>query len=481
MDQLVFDTIFCRAVIQWERGYRAQAAVLMDSLDPTRVRQRLENPSGLGTEAPRVAREILEESGRSTRDREEVTVTPPPHPKGFHLDNPDPLLQYLAHPNSDPMRLDAISSPEIWGLVALAALAHDERENPFDVAPHGLTKPERFANAVGFFQVIGRESSILPEQRSRTVKLTRIDDYRQVETAAKRVSQLLVPEQSDMEDVRKMVFYVVVELLRNVLQHSMDDIGAILAAQRMNRPGEERTSFQIAVADAGIGIHASLAEEHPDIETAGEAIQEAIRPHFSGTFAEGFTGGSQNAGMGLFFIDEMAKRTGGRLLIASRGASVLSTGDPEFKRNHSISKRPPYPGTLVVFELPVFEDLSYDGLIHVIQNKAMEQMPSRVSENWIRFEDPPEHAFRCMVNVAAENTAAAEEFARKTILPRIVDRTPVALDFRNLTICTQSFAHSLLFEALRVAWALKVPLYVQHARPMVKSSLELVQNYALRG
>ncbi len=485
MDQTVFDQVFCRALIQWERGFRDQALSLLASLPPERVSERLAHPTGLGTEAPRVAREVLDRWVRNgvNQGSDSSGASPPPHPRGFFFDNPGPLLRYLTHPAAAPIQLSKVAAPEIWGLVAVAALAHRDRPRPVRIAPHGTTPPERFANAVGFFRAIGEEDPSSPGESTRTVPLTRIDDYRHIEAIAKRVSQLLVPTHSDMEDVRKTVFYVVVELLRNVLQHSMDGLGAILAAQRMNRPDEQRTTFQIAVADAGIGIHASLVEEHPTIQTAGEAIQEAIRPHLSGKFAEGFTGGSQNAGMGLFFIDEMAKRTAGHLMIASRGATVISSGDPEFEGNHSIKLKShlSYPGTLVVFELPVFEDLSYDGLISIIQHKARELMPSRVSENWIRFEDPPEDAFRCMVNVAAENTAAAEEFARKTILPRILERQPVALDFRNLSICTQSFAHSLIFEALRVAWALKVPMYIQHARPTVRSALELVQNYALRG
>jgi hypothetical protein len=51
----------------------------------------------------------------------------------------------------------------------------------------------------------------------------------------------------------------------------------------------------------------------------------------------------------------------------------------------------------------------------------------------------------------------------------------------NIPILTQSFLHALLYEPLRVAWALKTEIYVVNTRPAVRSNLELLQNYALGG
>jgi len=49
----------------------------------------------------------------------------------------------------------------------------------------------------------------------------------------------------------------------------------------------------------------------------------ALEPHGSGAFPEGETGSGENAGMGLFFISEMAKATDGRMLLAARGATYF--------------------------------------------------------------------------------------------------------------------------------------------------------------
>ncbi len=55
------------------------------------------------------------------------------------------------------------------------------------------------------------------------------------------------------------------------------------------------------------------------------------------------------------------------------------------------------------------------------------------------------------------------------------------LNFDGIDVCTQSYVHALLFEPLRVAWALKVPVYVKNAAPAVRSTLSLLENYALAG
>src|SRR5262249_11935816 len=143
-----------------------------------------------------------------------------------------------------------------------------------------------------------------------------------VEHEARRISHLVVPDDLQ-EDTRRAVYYVLVELLRNVLQHSRDKLGGIVAAQ-LNDGGRhtDRPTIQVAVADTGIGVFDSLRPMHPKLADQKEALEKALWPHFSGTFEEGLTGTSNNAGMGLFFISEMAKLLRGRLLIASRGAAL---------------------------------------------------------------------------------------------------------------------------------------------------------------
>lgn len=201
----------------------------------------------------------------------------------------------------------------------------------------------------------------------------------------------------------------------------------------------------------------------------------------------GLTGSAHNAGMGLFFIAEMAKLVGGRLLVSSRGASLALEGDPNFENPHGFARFVPgasYPGTLVAFEMPANEEQSYETMIETIRLRARERTPTRSTQFWLRFEPAPAQPepYEFMVRLGRlEDVKSASAFAQSELMPRLTTRQPVVLDFDGIEVVTQSYVHALLFGPLRIAWALKVPIHVRRAAPAVRSTLELLQNYALAG
>jgi len=302
---------------------------------------------------------------------------------------------------------------------------------------------------------------------------------------ANDISRLLVPD-AGFEDTRRTLYYVLNELLRNVVQHSKDALGGIVGAQ-LNRGGRnaEQPMVQVAVADAGIGIPTSLASRHLHLADPGAALEKALWPHISSTFDEGETGSAQNAGMGLFFISEMTKLVGGRLVIATRGASLTLQGDENFEDPHGIqevSKSVGFPGTLVAFEMPAEADQDYDAMIETIRQRAKERTPRRAIHKWLSFDMPPPEVQRFLIrSTGVEDARAAQRYAEDYFVPRLLKRQPIALDFGGIATCTQSYVHALLYEALRLAWARKTPIYVLNTQPAVKSTLELLENYALGG
>jgi anti-sigma regulatory factor (Ser/Thr protein kinase) len=311
----------------------------------------------------------------------------------------------------------------------------------------------------------------------------RITRFEQIEPFANDVSKALVPS-SEFEDTRLTLRYVIVELLRNVVQHSHSQHGGFVGADLWNAESG-RPMVQLAVADPGIGIPTSLRTLHPNLTDPEAALEKSLWPHISGTFEEGLTGTQQNAGMGLFFIAEMAKLTSGTLLIASRGATLLLSGWTDEEGGHTLRFIEPrgtgFPGTLVVFELPVGDVADYPALIETIKERAKERTPQRAIHRWIRFEPAPPEATRFEIQKQAEHTPAAIQLSQTEITPRILRREPIVLDFSGLRILTQSYLHSLLFEPLRLAWALRTPIYVTNVEPAVRSNLELLENYALAG
>ncbi|WP_375772316.1 ATP-binding protein [Archangium gephyra] len=404
----------------------------------------------------------------------------PESPLPLSLEDPAPLLQWLSGTGPEPEQLELLSLARTWVRSAIvAASVLDQRAGA--IPRRALKLVEQIA--------IGKN----PEARARLFpagrkweparfRPQRVDNFEKIEPFANDISRALIPDTS-LEDTRLTLRYVIVELLRNVVQHSHSPGGGVVSADLWEEGG--RSMLQLAVADVGIGIPASLRSLHPNLSDPEAALEKSLWPHISGTFEEGLTGTQQNAGMGLFFIAEMAKLTGGTLLIATRGATLLLSGWVDEEGNHSLRFIEPrgigFPGTLVGFELPVGGVVDYPALIETIKERAKQRTPQRAIHRWVRFDPAPSEATVFEIQKQAENTPAAIQLAQNEITPRILRREPIVLDFSGLRILTQSYLHSLLFEPLRLAWALRTPIYVRNVEPAVRSNLELLENYALAG
>ncbi|MEI7703495.1 MAG: ATP-binding protein [Deltaproteobacteria bacterium] len=405
-------------------------------------------------------------------------------PADIVLDKAHAFLQRLDPDEGNVVRLDDIHFIQPWAIVALAVLARAEQASSLIVA-EADSSTGRFARALGLFDVAEGREVAWQGDAGRTVLVQRFSSFEGIESTASKISKMVLGD-PETEDTRKAIYYVLVELLRNVVQHSRDPLGGVVGAQLMNeRQGYKRPTVQVTVGDAGIGVFEALKRMHPTLSGPQEGLEKALWPHYSGTFEEGRTGAGQNAGLGLFFIAEMAKLVGGRLLLASRGAAIQFWVDPDNWEKHTLEVLSPsgvgFPGTLVTFELPLDSFQDYEGLIGTIQDRARERTPNRVLHRWVQFVDVlPADVHRIKVTVGAEDTVAAKELSDR-IVEKVFRKIPMALDFSGLSICTQSYLHALLFETVRTAWARQTPLYVVGAKPGVKSGVELLENYALGG
>jgi anti-sigma regulatory factor (Ser/Thr protein kinase) len=402
----------------------------------------------------------------------------------FVIQNAASVLEKISVPGAE-IDLGRSEIIDAWGLVALSALAYQRQLRVFLDGSGGAGA---FAKGLGFEEVL-RGQDVTSRAEARTVKLRRVVNSHEINAVSKAISRLIVSDveasisdQDSIDETQKTLEYVIVELLRNAIQHGGSP--GFVAAQRMDQRNQyPHPVVQVAVADAGVGIPAALAVNHSDIEDPRVALERSLHPHISGTFPAGGSGGIENAGMGLFFTSEFAKRTAGRLLIATRGATLQLLGDESGEGNHNLSFLKPagtgYPGTLVGFELRLGEVRDYESLLATVRLAASDRSPRRLPQRWLRFDAPPANAQKMLVSVAAEDTAAAVDYAARVLTPRILKKVPLVLDFRGQELFTQSYVHSLLYEPLRIAWALRTPLYIVNAAPAVRSSLEFLESYAL--
>jgi len=394
-------------------------------------------------------------------------------PHTFTLFEPERFLRLL---RDSPTKVDltGVTLAEMWSLAAMAARARRAGSAPIEVT--GQSVARSFASVVGFDEVVEGRAGPLRGEEGRTVRLTEVWREDDIGPVATEIARLLAGARPEAESAAKALRYFVVELLRNVVQHSEDPEGGVVGAQLNDRGLHAAFPvYQAVVVDNGQGIRRHLQRTYPELETDDVALERSLWPWVSGAFPRGRTGGLENAGLGLFFISELVKGLDGRLLIASGTASLLV--DPRGAQRQRFLDVG-YPGTLVTFEIPAEPSRGFDELFASIDRLARERTPGRLVSGWLRFEPAPEGVVRFLVSQFAENNDRARQLAAGQIIPRIVRKEPVALDFVNVPVLTQSFAHAFLYEALRFAWAGQCPIYAVNAVPVVRSALEHVQAYA---
>jgi anti-sigma regulatory factor (Ser/Thr protein kinase) len=409
-----------------------------------------------------------------------MTDTPPSRLTFAHHSE---VLEWLDTAPAIRVDLEKVQNVHIWALVALGALARRDTLSQREITVRfgSGNAPSRFAYAVGFQQLIGGSAPAMPVESSRTVRLRHIRRFDEIERAAAQISRLLLQSEEN-EDTRQTLYYILVEFLRNAVQHSRDPGGAVVGAQLMDKTAEyeARPVIQVAVGDAGIGVMESLRQTYPEIPDPYQALVMAQQPWVSSVFHPGTLGGPTNAGLGLFFISEMAKKAAGRFLLSSRGGTVLLEGDPQYTQHHYIDgEQHGFPGTLVVFELPLGEIEDYRGLLSVIQDLAQDRIPARRRIRWLRLEPAPKGSLSILVRIGAEDTAHAEQLVEEHLLPRVARAEAIELDFAGVHVCTQSFVHALLFSVLREAYARRSPVHITNASPAVFGVLDFLESYAL--
>ena len=138
-------------------------------------------------------------------------------------------------------------------------------------------------------------------------------------------------------DEIRYIEWAVNEITDNVINHSQSPIGGIV--QVTNHRQRER--IELVVADAGIGIPASLRPTHPEIRTDPEALHSAIQEGVTRDKAIG-------QGNGLYGSWSICQKTEGEFNIYSGYASLIS---PRLGEVSSLKNPKPYKGTIVVSKI----------------------------------------------------------------------------------------------------------------------------------
>lgn len=167
--------------------------------------------------------------------------------------------------------------------------------------------------------------------------------------------------------------YVMSELVRNVLEHSKSQIGAIVCAQYFKTTNR----IAIGVADRGISIKTAINKSYKTT-TDKEAIQLALRPGITGTTTK-IGGTAYNAGAGLFFTKSIAKVSKDFFFIYSGDTFYKSLKTPNTKQielfpdpytdRHTLRQKLPFwQGTSVGIDISLDINQDFTNLLEMIRD-----------------------------------------------------------------------------------------------------------------
>ena len=201
------------------------------------------------------------------------------------------------------------------------------------------TNAGQFLVRAGLPALFGQTGSAqAPEATSRIFPLTQIHNSNEIQPCVSSLVDLLAIEDEEIADA---IRYSLIELLRNVVQHAVSKIGAVVMGNYFPQVGQ----VDVVVADCGCGIRGAMNERYREISDDYKAVKFALQPHVSGTFQRGaYESMASNAGLGLFFIKEIATRSSGGLFLGSGSMLVALRGNRMALRQDTMSRHNPTVG-----------------------------------------------------------------------------------------------------------------------------------------
>ncbi len=277
-------------------------------------------------------------------------------PNSVWLGNIDPFLKGFDPSQPDQLNITFNKKwmsihPMVLSMIAALGVKID----PSDIECEKLeARSKHYLERMKLFELLRIPSGIKiaeHEPAGRFVPLTQIKDSTSLTTFVAEVTPLLHLDPKHAEPIR----YIMSELIRNVLEHSLSRYGAIVCAQYYKKSN----TIRIGIADTGIGIWKSINQSY-NPKNDLEAIRLALTPGVTGTTRrEGGT--EQNAGAGLFFIKSIAASNNDFFVVYSgqalykllkrKGKRTKLHADPFEDRHSTKSDLPHWEGTVVGIDL----------------------------------------------------------------------------------------------------------------------------------
>lgn len=303
-------------------------------------------------------------------------------PNSVWLGNIDPFLKGFVPTNPDQLKITFNKKwmsihPMVLSMIAALGVKTD----PSKIECEKLeARSKHYLERMRLFDFLHVKSGITMKEHEpagRFVALTQIKDSVALTKFISEVIPLLHLEPKHVEPIR----FIMSELIRNVLEHSLSKYGAIVSAQYYKKSNIVR----IGIADTGIGIWKSINQSY-NPKNDLEAIRLALTPGITGTTRrEGGT--EQNAGAGLFFIKSIAEVNSDFFVIYSgkamykllkrKSKKIKLHADPFRNRHSKKDDLPSWEGTVVGIDLSLDTTQEFSLLLKLLNETLNEAIKER--------------------------------------------------------------------------------------------------------
>ncbi len=246
-------------------------------------------------------------------------------------------------------------------------------------------KSKHYLERMGLFNFLGINSGIninKHESSGRFVPLTQIKTSEELSTFITEMTPLLHLKPIHAEPLR----YVLSELIRNVLEHSLSKNGAIVSAQYYSKSNTVR----VGIADTGVGIWKTINQSYNPPNDL-EAIRLALTPGITGT-TQKLGGTEYNAGAGLFFIKSIATvnkdffvlYSGNAMykLLQRTGKRISLHADPFEDRHSKRDDLPFWHGTAVGIDLSLDDTQEFSLILKLVNETYNQAIRDRKKEKY---------------------------------------------------------------------------------------------------
>lgn len=246
-------------------------------------------------------------------------------------------------------------------------------------------KSKHYLERMGLFQFLGIQSGISMtehEAAGRFIPLTQIKESQDLTEFIKEMTPLLHLEPKHAEPIR----YIMSELIRNVIEHSLSPHGALVCAQYY----QKSNTIRIGIADTGVGIWETINHSYNPPNDI-EAIRLALIPGITGTTRR--EGGTEfNAGAGLFFIKSIATvnrdffviYSGNSMykLLKRKAERIQLHADPFNDRHSKKTNLPAWKGTIVGVDISLDATQEFALLLDLINKTYRKAIKERKKQRY---------------------------------------------------------------------------------------------------